>query len=73
MTPLVHATTPGGFSVTISAVAPARSSGSTSAVSATIRRRCSAVLPNGFPSRAATRSSMTSSGALSSTTASKRG
>ena len=60
-----------GAVVTISRSALARSSGSNAARSWAILVRSSAVDPNGL-ARLATRSRMTSTGALSSTTASKR-
>ena len=61
-----------GRRVSISTVAPLRSRGSTVARSARIRARSPGALPNGFVWRASIRASITSAGALNSTTASKR-
>jgi hypothetical protein len=62
-----------GVRVSISAVAPARNSGSTAAASRTIRSRSSSLLPKSLVVREAIRSIITSRGALSNTTASNRG
>jgi hypothetical protein len=69
----VSATSSNGERVSISAVAPARRSGSKVAKSRKIRSRSASALPKFDRLAVATRSRITSSGALNSATASRRG